>query len=407
MSIKRFGCVRFDLDDPNSGGWASVAGGRATRISNVGGLDNSTMWWSNLTFSAMLNSGLNKTPYIKRTTYLNSWARDGMLDICLGWGWLRRALPESDITQNLAGIFDRTMRFVEERYGLDLSRVPGHDNLADELRCLMLPERDPRLSREVDSAVSAAHQYFNHCVTPRFPSEGFSDVLFSVPPVRYAQEILGSIVPTDQFEFFPEDRLPPRPSRIEWATQEPRPVLCRVTVSNADPEVSAIIAYGNGAKEGSNRAWLSQPEVLLVSKFAELEIDSAFVFGGYEHLPDSCRLPEFTTMQAMTPTAEIVATNHWLGLCRNNPFRLEPSKERVISPRAAWLAAIDRFLMFTYARRLHARGIAVKRYGAGGVMVVVPDGNYRDAYEAACEMGLLAPTTLVNDIHIQEELGAE
>lgn len=407
MSIKRYGVVRFDAQDPTGGGWASVGGGRAFRVSSVGDLDNSTLWWSSLGFNAMLDSGLNKTPYIKRASYLNSWARDGMNEICVGWGWLRRSYTESDIARNLSAIFDHTMRFVAANYPLDASRAPGHDNLADELRCLMLPERDPRLSREVDSAVSAAHMYFNYCVTPRFPREGFSEVLFSVPPVRYAQEILGSIVPVDQFEFFSDDRLPPQHARVEWATQEPRPVLCRVTVSNASPEVSSIIAYGNGAKEGSNRAWLSQPEVLLVSKFANVEIDSAFVFAGYEHLPESCRLPAFTAMQAMTPTAEIVASNHWLGLCRNNPYRLEPSRDRVVSPRAAWMSAIDRFLMFTYARQLHDRGMAVRRYGAGGVTVVVPDGNYRDAYEVACELGLMAPTTLVNDIHIQEELSAE
>lgn len=68
------------------------------------------------------------------------------------------------------------------------------------------------------------------------------------------------------------------------------------------------------------------------------------------------------------------------------------------------MTAIDRFMMFTYALQLHRAGITVKRYGAGSVMVVVPDGNYRDAYEIASSIGLIAPTTLVNDILVQEEL---
>ncbi len=106
----------------------------------------------------------------------------------------------------------------------------------------------------------------------------------------------------------------------------------------------------------------------------------------------------------MTPTAEIISSNHWIGLSRENPFRLEPGKQRAISPRAAWITAIDRFMMFTYALQLHRTGITVKRYGAGSVLVIVPDGNYRDAYEIATGIGLIAPATLVNDILVQEEL---
>lgn len=397
--------MRFDADDPNYGGWASVAGGTAYRISSVGNLDNDTLWWTNLSFTAMHESNLHKTHYIKRTTYLNSWLQGGMHDICLGWGFLRRSHTEKEITENLAAIFDRVMRYAQRQYGLDFVKtVPIHDNLADELRCTMLPDKDPHISKEVDSALGAAHQYYTYCVTPRLPKDGYTSVVFSVPAVRYAQEMIGAIIPSDQVEFIHTEQLPPKAQRLGWVTAQPRPVLARVTVSGVNPDFVNVIAFANGAKTGSNRGWVSQPELLLLSQYATVDVDCLFLFGEYDRLPDTCGLPPFSTMQAMTPTAEVIASNHWIGLSRENPFRLEPGKQRAISPRAAWMTAIDRFVMFTYALQLHRAGIAVKRYGAGNVLVIVPDGNYRDAYEIATGIGLVAPTTLINDIQVQEEL---
>ena len=153
MGVKQFGCVRFDSDDPNMGGWASVSGREAYRISSVGNLDNDTLWWTNLSFQAMFEANLNKTAYIKRTTYLNSWLQDGQVEICQGWGFLRRTHTEKAITEALGAIFDRVMRFAGEKYGIQYHRsVPVHDNLADEMRCKMLPDKDPQIGPEVDGA---------------------------------------------------------------------------------------------------------------------------------------------------------------------------------------------------------------------------------------------------------------
>lgn len=407
MGVQQFGCVRFDADDPNFGGWASVGGEKAYRISSVGNLDNNTLWWTNLSFSAMYGCNLHKTPYIKRTTYLNSWLQGGQEDICQSWGFIRRAYTESEITEALSAIFDRSMRFVGENYGLDFNKtVPGMDNLADELRCRMLPDKDPHLGPEVDAALGAAHQYYTYCLTPRFHDEDFIPVMFSVPSVRYAREIINSIIPTDQVEFVHSDQLPNGPARVDWVINQPQPTLARVTVSNIHPDFVNVIAFANGAKAGSNRAWISQPELLLLSQYATVDVDSVFVFGGYRRLPGECALPSFTDMQAMTPSAEIVSTNHWIGLSRENPYKLEAGKPeaRAHSPRAAWITAIDRFLMFTYALQLHRAGIAIRKYGAGSVTAIVPKHNYRDAYEIATAVGLIGPPNLVTDILVQEEL---
>ena len=74
------------------------------------------------------------------------------------------------------------------------------------------------------------------------------------------------------------------------------------------------------------------------------------------------------------------------------------------SARAAWLCATDRLIMFTYALQLHAAGIVVRKYGAGAVTVVVPKHNYREIYERATSIGLLAPLQLINDVEVQDEL---
>ncbi|MEN1403032.1 hypothetical protein, partial [Pseudomonas aeruginosa] len=107
-------------------------------------IDNDTLWWTNLSFSAIYGANLHKTPYIKRTTYLNSWLQEGQADICSGWGLMRRSYTEKQITEILSGVFSRVMWFTKKAYGIDGSRsVPMHDNLADEIRCKILPEKDP------------------------------------------------------------------------------------------------------------------------------------------------------------------------------------------------------------------------------------------------------------------------
>lgn len=405
MAIKRFGVVRFDTDDPNYGGWASVDGRPGVRIASVGSLDNDTLWWTNLSFQAMHLCNLHKMPFIKRTTYLNSWLQGGQDDVCRGWGLLRRTHTAQSITEALSQIFGNVMRFAVGHYGLDLRSVPMHDNLADELRVRMYPEKDPHLSPEVDAALGAAHQYYTYCITPRMPPDEFMTVRFAVPAIAYAQEIANSIIPTDQVEYVSADRMPPPTQRLHWILDQARPAMAQVTVSDVHPEVASIVAFGSGAKSGSNRSWVTHPELLLLANYASVDIHSAFLFSGYEVLPSKVAIPGFSRLQAMTPSAEIIASNHWIGLSRENPYRLEAQKEgRAHSPRATWITAYDRFLMFTHALKLHYAGLAVKRYGAGAVTVVVPKHNYRDAYELATGAGLLAPPFVANDIEVQEDL---
>jgi len=405
MAARHFGVVRFDHDDPNLGGWASIDGGEAYRISSVGSLGNDTLWWTNLSFTAMYASNLNKVAHIKNTSYLNAWVREGQLDFCQGWGFLRRSHTEKAITEALSGIFARSMRFVGRAYGIDYSKtVPSHANLADELRCKMIPEKDAHLNADVDAALYAAHQYNTYCITPYHNPEDTVIVRFAAPAVAYAQEMLNSIVPTDQVEFVSHEQLPPLEQRIDWALAQQRPVLARVTVSEIHPDYVNVISL-NGSKEGT-RQWVTQPELLLLSQYATVEITAAFLFGSYTGLSDKCRLPEFSAMQAMTPTAEIVVTNHWLGLVKENPYKLEAkaTTARAVSARAAWMTAIDRLMMFSYALQLHRSGLAVRRYGSGSVLVLVPRHNYRDAYEIAGSIGLMAPPNLVSDMEVQEDL---
>lgn len=413
MGLKKCGVVRFDTMDPSQGGWASVEGERARRINGPGALSNDTLWWSNLDFNALTAAGLIRTPYIKRTTYCTSWNTSssstviGQEEVCSDWGFMHRNFSDQEITEALSAIFTSTMRFVEKHYGLDLSKgVPQQDSLADELRLLMLPEKDEHFTPEVDAALEAAYQPYSYCVNPKYAIDDYVYVQMVVPSVRYAHELMDVVVPDSQFNFVGPDQLPRDPAeRLDWVIAQENPVLARVRVSDVSPDYAPVLAFANGARSGSNRAWASHPELLLLSRYATIEVDSAFVFGKYESLDPKLRLPQFDGLQEMTPTADIISSNHWIGLSRNNPWSLERrSQGRAWSPRAIWINAVDRFLMFTYALRLHRAGIAVYRYGAGRITAIVPKYHYRDAYEVATSCGLLAPPSIAPDIRIQRGL---
>lgn len=411
MAVRQFGVVRFDRDDPNGGGWCAVEGAESSRVPNAGSLDSNTLWWSNLSWRAMHSANIHRVPYIKRTSYLHSWRRDqGMEAFCESWGLIRRSYSEKARTEALALVFGQVMRMIATHYGISLksNEVFAYDNVADELRARMIPDPDPALGPEVDGAISDSHLYYSICMTPYTSSEDYVDVAFARPAVAYAREMTQVIVPTDQAEYVDATRLPSRSGRIDWALAQERPVLARVTVSHVHPDYANIISFGNGARAGSNRSWLTQPEILLLSKFARMEIEAAYLFGGYRSLSTACALPSMTDLQSIMPTTQLWATNHWIGLCRENPYRLEPGgrEQRRTSPRAAWMTAVDRFLMFTSALQLHEAGIAVRSYGAGTVVASVPKYNYRDAYEVAKSVGLLAPTTMAEDIDVQEDMHA-
>lgn len=414
MGLKRCGVVRFDTNNPNGSGWASLEGQAARRITGSGALDNETLWWSNLDFEAMLRTNLSRTNYIKRTTYLNSWHGHGEMvgqdDFCQSWGLLHRNFPDAKITEVLSAIFAQTMAVAHDHYGLNIdAEVPRSDNLADELRMRMLPAKDKHITPEVDMALVAAHQPYVYPVRPDNAwDEDYINVQFLVPPVRYAHEILDVMVPAEQFEFVSADRMPPPSERLDWIVRSEKPVLARVRVSNVHPDFAPVVAFGNGAKSGSNRQYVSHPELVLLSKYADLDIDAVFLFSEYQKLSDyeNLRLPAFTTLQAMTPTAELIASNHWVGLARENPYQMEAGKpeNRALSPRATWINALDRFLMFGYALQLYRNGISVRRYGAGRITAIVPKFNYRECYEVASAIGLLAPPTIAPDIGIQQGL---
>lgn len=410
MAVKYFGVARFDIDDPNAGGWASIEGREAFRIANASGLDNNAIWWTNLSFNSMYAANVHRIPNLKRTNYLHSWRRGaGQDEFCESWGLVRRNYTEKAIAEALAAIFAQVMRLAGTSYAIDLTHreVMAYDSLADEIRAKLIPKADPTLGHEVDSAVSDSHCYYNNCMTPHHRADDFVDVCFSRPAVTYAREMTSTIIPTDQVEYVDSTRLPARGQRLAWVLAHEQPVLARVTVADVHPDYAALISFGNGARAGTNRNWLSQPEILLLSKFATVEIEACYLFSAYRQLPEACCLPDdYTDLQCIMPSTQILATNHWIGLCRENPYRLEPGKynERRTSPRAAWLTAVDRFQMFTSALQLHQAGFTVSYYGAGSVIARVPKYNYRDAYEVAMRIGLLAPTTMAPDIDVQEDL---
>ncbi|MGH8603287.1 MAG: hypothetical protein ACREXR_11105 [Gammaproteobacteria bacterium] len=410
MAVEHFGVARFDMLDPNAGGWASVAGQEAYRITNIGSLDNRTIWWTNLDFPALYAANVHRLSHIKRTNYLHSWRRgDGQDDFCHSWGLVRRRYTEKAINEALSGMFDQCMRFTTQRYGIDLSQreVLAYDTLADELRARLIPTPDPPLGTEVDTAVADSHAYYNNCMTPRQPAGDYVDICFSRPAVAYAIEMTNTIIPTDQVEYLDSSKLPARGRRLEWVLNQETPVLARVTVSDVQPNYASLISFGNGSRPGTNRSWLTQPEILLLANFARVEIEAAYVFSAYRGLPDSCALPEgISDLQRIMPTTQVWATNHWVGLCRENPYRLEPTKfvDRRTSPRAAWLTSIDRHIMFGAALQFHQAGFTPTNYGAGNVIVRVPKYNYRDAYDVGTAIGLLAPTTVAEDIAVQEDL---
>lgn len=81
-------------------------------------------------------------------------------------------------------------------------------------------------------------------------------------------------------------------TRIKWALESERPLLLKVNVSQISHLISRTYwVLQNGAKRG--RQWVSQPELLQLSRYATVDITAAFMFSEYRVLGGNCSLPRF------------------------------------------------------------------------------------------------------------------
>jgi len=405
----KFGCVMFDLQEvedekhiplPGSG-WASIEGEPAFRIKNTGDLSSEVKWLSNLSQEILWKSGVVKQPKLKHSSYLRTDVGQIMKEL----GLTPPTVPIAEVCEIISGLFNKVMKIAIEYYGL---KSFNQKELYSELKTVLIGE-DKSISIHVDESLSRAYQDLVICEKPLSKEKLKEKQMFVTlkrPRYFHAKSIIDTSIPfyKGDWEFFGPDDLPAQTNKkIDFLAKLDRPFVAKVSINsfkqsnNLNVDLNKLLDLGEAIGEGGrpkDRNWACQPELLYLSKFADLNIDAAFVADGYQSLPNNISLPYLGELSDFSYSLGLLAENLWIGLASRsvNP---QTRTKTLVTPRACWLKAADRFMTMTSAMMLSSAGFTVSSYGYGGVTLVIDESQIAQLIELAPYAGLSVPINLI------------
>lgn len=401
----RFGCVMFDLVDNNGemkpapgSGWASIEGAPSTRIRNTGDLSNEVIWLTNLSQDILWKTKAVKENKLKYSGYLRTDVSQMMKEL----GLLINKVQIANITEIISEIFNKVMRLAMEFYGI---KSFTQKDLYSEIRNMLFPD-DLNVSNHVDEALSRSYQDLVICERP-LTKEKMNFVTLKRPRYFHAKSILDTMIPfsKDSWEFLGSEDLPiATEEKIKFLMEKGKPFIAKISINyfkhqpNINLELGKLLNLGEAIGEGGRpkqRNWVCQPELLYLSKFADINIDAAFMADEYQPLEKSVQLPYLGELSDFSYSLGILSECVWIGLAARSINPKNKSKT-LVSPRACWLKAADRFMTLTSAMMLMSAGFIVISYGYGGVTVMVEDYKLAQLIEIAPHAGLTVPINIID-----------
>lgn len=401
----RFGCVMFDLVDNNGemkpapgSGWASIEGAPSTRIRNTGDLSNEIIWLTNLSQDILWKTKAVKENKLKYSGYLRTDVSQMMKEL----GLLINKVQIANITEIISEIFNKVMRLATEFYGI---KSFTQKDLYSEIRNMLFPD-DLNVSNHVDEALSRSYQDLVICERP-LTKEKMNFVTLKRPRYFHAKSILDTMIPfsKDSWEFLGSEDLPvSTEEKIKFLMEKGKPFIAKISINyfkhqpNINLELGKLLNLGEAIGEGGRpkqRNWVCQPELLYLSKFADINIDAAFMADEYQPLEKSVQLPYLGELSDFSYSLGILSECVWIGLATRSINPKNKSKT-LVSPRACWLKAADRFMTLTSAMMLMSAGFIVISYGYGGVTVMVEDYKLAQLIEIAPHAGLTVPMNIID-----------
>lgn len=395
----QFGAVLFDTPE-NAGdgsGWACIAGESPFRVSGINDLQHDARWWTNITFNSVSDQRSFRSGSVKQEGYLRTRMDHIAQEIGLDGKRPLEAVPL------FAQLFERVMKSGVQHYGLDIETIANEDFLSRDMAIQY------RLDRRHDKKMPQMDNSFQNIT---FCSGRWSrDVVYTWirrPRLQHAIDVLSAPVPVfgGKWEAFKDKSLLRTSRALDFLIASEEPVLARASVKNIDPAVSDLIGFGNTANKSENRVreWISQPELLWLSNYAEIDIKDAFLCkGGYQpgFVSEQYPLKEHLVspnlnmgFNQLSITAGLLAENYWVALANRIQKRAGRKTEKIITPSASWMRSVDRMLIFMDAIKLINKiDIDINSYSVGTMNVSFPQHIWDEVKEAVQESGLFMPTT--------------
>lgn len=364
-------------------GWASIDGGQARRIGSITELESNVKWLTNLGFEDFYENQLGRNPNLFPSDFLRTDVKSVADDI----GANVDQLSADKAVCALSAVFSRIMKLAEGKLQINLNAKIVNKTLHDFISARTVNKYE--IPDEINTALKHAYQASTQCVSR--PNSGWKYAMLRKPRYQHAIDVLSSPVPSEfRWVYVNNERMPVAgPKRIDWCIGNELPVLANVKVTpRRGGDLNVIISYNSGAQV--ERAWLSQPELLWVSMFCDVEVIGAFVCeAGFEHQKEIDAFPALGDFSYGSYSLGLLCENLWVSLA--SP-RTKVTR-KFYPPRAVWYRAVDRVEIFKAASRLHRAGFQVSGYGYGSVWLNYPPGATKDLIDVAGELGLDVPVS--------------
>jgi len=379
-------------------GWASVDGEPAKRINSVTELESNVKWLTNLSYVDFFANQLGKNPNL----FYSAFMRTELKAIAEEIGAGVEQMSSDQSAQILSTVFARVAALATDRLGVNMNLSLPNVKLLHEFIAARTPSKN-RIPDDVNLAMKHAYQPMTQCVT-RYNREWKSATLRR-PRYQHALEVLSTPVPSEhRWVYVDNARLPDgNNERIDWCLGNDLPVLANVAVKARRGDLAEVISYNSGASV--ERAWLSQPELLWISMFCDVDVIGAFVCeDGFEYQKELDKFPQLGDFSFCSYSLGLLVENLWVAMA--SP-RTSVVNQKFYPPRAVWYRAIDRVEMFKAAAKLHRAGFQVAGYGVGSVWLNHPPGAARDLVDAAVECGLDVPMSKYFELRNETRLGKD
>ena len=402
-----FGCVFFDREDDGTGrveprygkGWFSIEGQRAERFADPRQLDQDVRWLTNLDKKQfwLTNAVSNKT--LRHSGYLRLELGPRMKEA----GLLVQELDPAGVCERLSEIYSRLSRLARTHYGILEFREP---DLKEQLARAMAINDQP-ISMEVDEALRRSWQEVVSLTLPgQEPKRG---MIFRRPRLAHAKALLQTPIPSGGWEFLDARSLPAEGGRLDWLFAKNRPFLAKVKVGEAfateqSQQVAKLLSFSDPLASGIRRRerdWMCSNELFYWAQHARIEPLAVFMAEAAKPMPSNPGLLELGPLSEHSLSLGLIAESHWMALASRARHPAARSAA-LVSPRAAFLRAADRFLCFCSALEMQSRGFEPISYGMGAVSVAFKgDMSVKALGDALQQAGLLAPAGLFESLRLK------
>ena len=400
-SDTKFGVVIFDDPERPATGWASLAGERPRRINHLSSLESDGVFVSNLDWQQIFNINASREPRLRCSNFL----REELSIICQDLDLPIFEDPASCLN-TLSEFVDRSVRLAMETYGFE--RVGK--TLKESIYETLFPKGEAASygTPKIDEAFGEAYLPLQRCYTNNIRASRNAKLRFA--RATFARLLSKFPIPIGPWTVY-KGQLPDRgkgprsgeDSAVYKFLKEfggDKPALCKVSVRNVDKACAELLGHTNGT---DRRDWVPIQEAAFLSTISEVTVKSMIVGSRYQSYEDvHYGWKEQSAVGDVSYSLGLVAEAHISALSSGTK---KPGGGTAYSPRAVFLKAWDRILLFKTAFALHQRDICVTSFAMGAVNVAIEDHQLKFVAEECLRQGLTPPMWLLNANMLDEELG--